>query len=101
VFYIGQASNLRRRLLRHARYVEEARNCRRRLLYWPRCEYGARFGARYTFRRTTGKQTPRDLEEQLLAMFAQLHLSWPVANGAGAWGSLQSLRRLENVRGDA
>ena len=101
VFYIGKASNLRRRLLTHARYIAEARDSRKLTLYWPRYEYGARFGARYTFVRTRGTQTPAEIEARLLARFAEQYRSWPVANGAGAWDSLRSLRQLATARGDA
>jgi len=95
-FYIGQASNLRRRLMQHARYSYEARNARRRTLYWPMYEYAAAFGCRYTFLRTQGVQTPDQLEEYILAMFAEHYRSWPVANGSGGWGALLSPRQMKN-----
>ncbi len=98
VFYIGQSSNLRRRLLTHARFIKEARSDRRRTLYPPMYEYGASFGARYALLRTRGVQAPRNLEEHLLAMFAEHYLSWPVANGIGGWASLRSLRQLVSDR---
>lgn len=95
VFYIGQALNLRRRLMSHARYVREAMSDRQRTLYWPMYEYAAAFGCRYTHLRTRGVQTPEQLEENLLAMFAEKYRSWPVANGAGGWGSLLSPKQLD------
>src|SRR5439155_13813899 len=94
VFYIGQALNLRGRLMTHARYAWEAYFNRRRTLYWPMYEYAAAFGCRYAYLRTRGVQTPPQLEESLLAMFAERYRSWPVANGAGGWGALRSLRQL-------
>jgi hypothetical protein len=85
VFYIGQATNLRERLLQHVRYALEARQRRRRTLYYPRYEYAAEFGCRYTYVRCRPRQEPRVLEDVLLAAFAMRYRSWPVANGAGSW----------------
>src|SRR6266511_3288980 len=49
VFYIGKADSLRARLLQHLRYATEVRRSRKETLYWPRYEYAATFGARYTY----------------------------------------------------
>ncbi|MGD0992905.1 MAG: hypothetical protein ABR998_10580 [Gemmatimonadales bacterium] len=90
VLYIGKASNLRRRLQEHARFIDEATYERRKTMYWPMYEYGAAFGCRYAFLRTHGRQSASHLESDLLAMFGERYRSWPVANGAGGWDSLLS-----------
>ena len=91
VFYIGQASNLRRRLNEHLKWASEARDTpnRRYNLYHPRYEYAAKFNPRYTYIRTWQNVTPKDLEDIILARFAWKYLSFPVTNGQGAW------RRIE------
>jgi len=94
VFYIGQARNLRRRLLQHRRFAIVARDNRKEVLYWPRYEYAAAFGARYTFILAKPREKPKTLENELLAMFAEHYRSWPVANGTGGWGSLLTLAQL-------
>lgn len=85
IYYIGQASDLRKRLRDHLRYSRDAKNDRRNNLYWPRYEYAAAFGGRYTFIRTWKGMTPKNLEDSILAQFAEQHRSFPVANSAGSW----------------
>jgi hypothetical protein len=95
VFYIGQAKNLHNRLFFHLRAAEEAKNYRRWTLYMPYYEYAAALGARYVIIPATHRENPKLLEDDVLACFAEHYRSWPVANGAGGWGSLLSLTELE------
>ena len=85
VYYIGQSRNLRQRLRTHLTYAEQARDDRQLTLYYPRYEYAAAYGTHYCYVYTWHGLTPRALEEALLARFAEKHLSFPVANSAGAW----------------
>lgn len=94
VFYIGQSKNLRQRLHDHLRWAREARrniDDRPYLLYWPRYEYLAAFGTHYLYIPTWQGMKPKSLEDILLAQFAKKHLSFPVANGAGAWKRVPSI----------
>lgn len=88
VYYIGQSSNLRRRLREHVKYAIEAADDRKLPLYWPRYEYAAKFGTHYCFIRTWQNLNPRGLEEILMAHFAEKHRGFPVANGAGSWNRI-------------
>jgi hypothetical protein len=97
VFYIGQASDLRRRLYAHARFVREAKRGRRLALYWPMYEYGASFGCRYVVS-PAGRRKCKLFERDLLAMFAEHYHSWPVANAAGGWNSLRTVKQLVQRR---
>jgi hypothetical protein len=94
IYYIGQARSLRRRLLKHHKFVCEARDSRRLLLYWPRYEYAAVVGARYSFVRTWQGVAPKALEDTVMAHFARHFGCWPVANGACAWNRLERILGL-------
>lgn len=87
VYYIGQSTNLRRRLHTHLRYAEYADDKvnRQSARQWPRHEYAARFGTHYCYVTTWGSLKPRTLEEMLMGRFLMKHRSFPVANGAGSW----------------
>jgi hypothetical protein len=85
VFYIGQASNLRKRLIEHLKYSCQAKHDRKLDRYWPRYEYAASFGGRYTFVQTWQGMSPKSLESDILNRFANRYRSFPVANGAGSW----------------
>jgi len=85
VFYIGQASNLRRRLKAHLTYARQAREGRRHTLYWPRYEWAAAFGTRYALVLAGKGQTPRRLEGKILKDFSRKYRSFPLANGQGSW----------------
>jgi hypothetical protein len=98
VFYIGQAKNLRNRLHFHLLCAEEAKNNRKETLYWPRYEYAAAFGARYTFILKKPRENSKELEDDVLACFAEHYRCWPVANGIGSWNSLLTLKELEKRR---
>jgi len=89
IFYIGQSSTLRTRLLTHHRYAKQVRNGERLTgFYYPRYEYAGRFGKSYTFARTWQAMKPKALEEEALASFARRFRAFPVANGAGSWNRI-------------
>jgi hypothetical protein len=98
VFYIGKAANLRKRLYTHLRYALQARSNRQLTLYWPMYEYAAAFGGRYTFILAEADENSKQLEEEVLASFAESYRSWPVANGVGAWQALRTLEQLNPLR---
>lgn len=85
VFYIGQASDLSRRLRSHLHFAIQAREDRQLKLYWRRYEYAAAVGCRYTYVRAN-RRNPRLLEDTMLTLFANRFRSVPVANGGGGWG---------------
>lgn len=87
IYYIGKAANLRRRLYEHLKHSIEAKKDRKHEhhKYWPRYEYAASFGGRYTFIHTWQGITPKNLEDKILSQFADRYRSFPVANGAGSW----------------
>jgi hypothetical protein len=93
VFYIGQSSNLRKRLTEHLKYATQAKSDRKLNLYWPRYEFAAAYGGRYCYLITQQDISPKELEDLLLAKFAKKHFSFPIANGSGSW------RRIEQVMG--
>jgi hypothetical protein len=95
VFYIGQGIRIRGRLRRHRVGILEARNARRLCLYRPTREYGAAFGAYYSFVLAPSGIHPRGLEDLLMARFARQYRSLPVANGAGAWARIRRIIEVE------
>jgi hypothetical protein len=93
VFYIGQSTSLKNRLSEHLKRTQEVREDKRDLanpIYWPRYEYGNVFGKYYCYVKAPGKQSPKDLEDIVLARFALTYFSFPVANGAGAWNRIKA-----------
>ncbi|MBI3242039.1 MAG: hypothetical protein HYZ49_07085 [Chloroflexi bacterium] len=88
VFYVGQASNLQKRLLTHRKYSLEAKSDRKLPLYYPRYEYAAVFGCRFALIRTWQGFSAKALEEVVLAHFAKRFRSFPIANGAGSWNRI-------------
>ena len=100
IYYIGQASSLRNRLLGHLDFTTHVRENRRTTspLYWRVYEYGGVHGGRYCYMRTWRGVTPKALEDIVLARFAKRYRAFPVANNAGAWNRVtwknaQSVRR--------
>lgn len=91
VYYIGQSTNLKQRLVRHLRYAKQARDNRQRLLYRPRIEYAANFGTHYCYIRTWQGLGSKSLEDVLMAYFAEKHRSFPIANGAGSWARVAKI----------
>ena len=85
VYYIGQSKYLRYRLREHLKYATQARDNRKEPLYWPRYEFAASYGDRYSFVRTRQGLTPRALEEEVIARFAKKYRCFPIANGSGSW----------------
>jgi hypothetical protein len=90
IFYIGQASSLRRRLLDHLKYSKQVRDNRRVKIprYWPRYEYAGAHGGRYCFIKTKQGRTPKALEDIVLTLFAKRYRAFPVGNGSGAWNDV-------------
>ena len=90
VYYIGQSTNLRRRLHTHLRRAEDvkSRENRQSIREWPRYEYAASFGTHYCYIRTWGRLEPGALEEILMGHFLMRHRSFPVANSAGSWSRI-------------
>jgi hypothetical protein len=94
VFYIGQATKVRRRLFTHRKNILEAMN-RRLCVHLPLEEYGAAFGAHYSIVLAGEAFAPPDLEDLLMARFARQYRSLPVANGAGGWKRIRKIIRSE------
>ncbi len=88
VFYIGKADRLRRRLRQHKRGILRASGDRKHAIYLPPYEYGATFGANVAVIHST---EPQQTEFLLLAHFAKMYRSLPVANNAV---NRRKLRRL-------
>jgi len=86
VFYIGQASGLRKRLIQHLKYTRDARGSRPLDRYWPRYEYAAAFGARFAIVPCSRGRSPRSLEGLIIRPFAAKFRAQPVANAQGSWG---------------
>jgi hypothetical protein len=91
VFYIGQAGKLRVRLYRHRTGIIQAKEGRRLCLYRATREYGAAFGAYYSFVLADVGESPKCLEDLLMARFARQYGSLPVANGAGGWKRIRGI----------
>ena len=96
VFYIGQAKGLCGRLGRHRQEIRQAKLARRRCVYPPVLEYGAAFGARFSYITAKRGQHPKALEDRVMALFAKRYLSLPVANGAGGWSRIRAI--IEKLR---
>jgi hypothetical protein len=90
VFYIGQASRLRRRLRTHRKNILNAQD-RGLFVYRPIREYGAAFGAYYSYMLAGTAYQPRELEDVLMARFARQYRSLPIANSTGGW---KRIRRI-------
>lgn len=91
VYYIGQTRSLRVRLRGHLRWHIEVRDDSRSVfpLYEARHEYGGQFGGRYCYIKTWQGQSPKSLEDIVLARFAKRFNTFPVGNGAAAWNRVE------------
>ena len=90
VFYIGQAKKLRGRLNGHVKAIRRAKD-REKDLYRPLQEYGAAFGAKYLLIIPASTDIkPKALEVKVMARFAKMYRSLPVANSAGAWKEMRT-----------
>lgn len=81
IYYIGQSSNIKKRLLEHKKYIECALEDHDELYWWPRYQYGAAFGADVAWYSIRGKQNPNKLESDLITRFYETYGALPVANG--------------------
>lgn len=86
IFYIGQASNLRTRLLQHKKFTLEAIENHDEY-WWPRYQYSAAFGCDVAFYTIRGTQNPNQLEADLVRAFYEAYGSIPLANGAWPSGN--------------
>jgi hypothetical protein len=89
IYYIGQTSSLRKRIVeQHRKYHNHVRDNRRLsdCIYEARHEYGGVYGGRYCFIETWPNITPKSLEKMVIRAFIKRFYAPPVANGAGAWG---------------
>ena len=96
IYYIGEGDSLYQRLRQHLKHHLHVKNNKRQKkspLYEPRHEYGGVFGGRYCFIKTWSGMTPKNLEDEVLALFAKKHRSFPVANSAGAWNRIEKVFR--------
>jgi hypothetical protein len=91
VFYIGQGDPLPARLLDHRGATRQAAGPRAKCLYRQVYEYGAAFGAHFSFVSAGQGRSPKKLETLLLALFARYHGALPVANGAADWDHIREI----------
>jgi hypothetical protein len=96
VFYIGQTVRLRKRLRTHRKNILKA-NDQSQPVYRPVREYGAAYGAHYSFVVAGTEYTSRRLEDLLMARFARKYRSLPVANGAGGWKRIRQIIAAEGL----
>jgi hypothetical protein len=95
VFYIGKATGVRGRLLTHRKNILQAMTAGAHV-YGPVREYGAAFGAYYSFIRATDEYSPSELEDLLMARFAKRYRSLPVANSAAGWKRIRRIISCES-----
>ena len=86
VFYIGMSKDLKLRLKSHqkwTKHLSEKENKKRiDKWYWERYQYAASFGCEVYVFTTSDKQTPKDLESEIMEYFYDKYLGKPVSNGA-------------------
>jgi len=79
VYYIGQSENLRGRIGRHKKNLEEViSQYEPGTVYWSRYEYGVHHGCNVVW---VISQHPKNTERKLLEDFALYYGAKPVANG--------------------
>ncbi|WP_139800648.1 hypothetical protein [Geothermobacter hydrogeniphilus] len=96
VFYIGQSSNLFKRIKDHKKYIIQAIDDHEEKYWWPRYQFGASFGTTVAWYSTRGTQNPNTLESDLITKFYEMYGSIPLANGT--WPS--GLRPKHGSRDD-
>ncbi len=87
MFYIGQSTNLKRRLYHHKMAIRRAGDERLLAVYRPITEYAATFGANVAVIPLT--QNPREVEFQFLAAFMNQFRALPVANSSVNWRNVR------------
>jgi len=85
VYYVGQAKNLRDRLVTHRKLCLQTKTNPRHNYYYPRYEYAAYHGCNVCWVTCKGKQEAKQTEEDLLFDFAYYYGAKPVANSQSAW----------------
>lgn len=83
--YIGESSNLYRRVNTHKKYILRAMVDHEEEYWWPRYQFGASFGADVVWYSCKGPQNPNRLEADLIDKFYETYGSIPLANGT--WSS--------------
>jgi hypothetical protein len=91
VFYIGKASNLRRRLGDHSKYSRQVRNGEPNR-YYPRYEWAGSLGANFCYSEppppkgnSIGITDEKVMEASMLTAFGNAFRAIPLANGGGGW----------------
>jgi hypothetical protein len=87
VFYIGQSSDLRSRLMVHKKHSVAAKDNPDTSYdyYWPIYEYAAYHGCVVCCATCKSKGKAKETEESLMMDFANYFGARPVANGQSAW----------------
>ena len=96
IYYIGQSSNLRKRLEEHQRYILDGRQFGHywEKKWWPRYQYAIAFGADCGwFSSANSEMTPEELEASIISEFYWYLGSTPVANGAWPREKIREKRR--------
>ena len=96
IFYIGQSSNLSKRINEHKKYILKAINDHEEEYWWPRYQFAASFGADVAWYSIRGNQNPNTLESDLITTFYEVYGAIPHANGT--WPS--GLRPKHGARDD-
>jgi hypothetical protein len=94
IYYIGQTTSLRKRIVeQHRKFHSHVRDNRRlaECLYEARHEYGGEFGGRYCYVQTWKGVSPKKLEKLIIRAFMKSYHAPPVANGAGVWGWVKTV----------
>jgi len=96
IFYVGQSSNLEKRLKEHKGLISKAVEDHEEQYWWPRYQFGASFGTSIAWYTVRGTQNPNVLESDLITSFYETYGSIPISNGA--WPS--GLRPKHGSRDD-
>ena len=96
IFYVGQSSNLHKRIRDHKKYILQATEDHAEKYWWPRYQYGASFGTTIAWYTARGTQNPNILEADIITSFYKMYGSIPLANGT--WPS--GLRPKHGSRDD-
>ena len=82
IFYIGKATNLRRRLETHKKHIRSAEDDHEETYYWQRYQYGAAFGADCAYYSRIGPQNVQNIEARLIERFYRVFGAIPAANSS-------------------
>lgn len=94
VFFVGQSSNLQKRIIgTHRKLILAAFDDHTEKNWWPRYQYGAAHGAIVAWYSCRGLQDPNKLESDLITSFYDNYGSIPVANGTWPTGLRKSMSK--------